>query len=124
MCSVPCRAPPGPAVGTLADPAQPPLRHPWPNAATARPPTPLLIGVRLLARHPGRAVLSAVRARRALAVTRTVGAAPGQVVTALCAARLPPAALGVAVGTPAGRVVPARAHPRGPAGRALRAGPA
>ncbi|MFK0120170.1 FtsX-like permease family protein [Streptomyces sp. NPDC090994] len=210
-------------VDSLADPAQPPVRHPRLNAVTAYLPTSLLIGVRLLARRPGRAVLTtvgagvtsvmvtalltlhavpdveieyglshpgglrdivtvrtvtgvtyvlvalsvlntvflgwstAVRARRALTVTRTLGATPGQVVTALCTAQLLPAALGVAVGTPAGLVLynlfsrvvivppgswlllaasavlltagvltalPAWAHTRGPAGRALHAGPA
>jgi len=45
---------------------------------------------------------TAVQARRALTITRTLGATPGQVVTALCAAQLLPAVPGAAVGTPAG----------------------
>jgi len=45
---------------------------------------------------------TAVQARRALTITRTLGATPGQVVTALCAAQLLPAVPGAAVGIPAG----------------------
>ncbi|MEV5756942.1 hypothetical protein AB0L61_09260 [Streptomyces tendae] len=40
---------------------------------------------------------TAVQARRALAVTRTLGATPGQVVAALCTAQLLPAVGGIAV---------------------------
>lgn len=45
---------------------------------------------------------TAVQARRALAVTRTLGATPGQVVAALCTAQLLPAVGGIAVGIPMG----------------------
>ncbi|MGP2438125.1 FtsX-like permease family protein [Streptomyces sp. JW3] len=158
-------------VDTLVDPAHPLVHRPRLNAVTAHLPTSLLVGVRLLARRPGRAALTAVgtgatgvmvtalltlhsipdvkvsygvsnpgglrdivtvqtvtgvtyvlmalsvlntvflgwsaavRARRALAVTRTLGATPGQVVTALCTAQILPAGLGVAVGTPVGLVL-------------------
>ncbi|MDF4251365.1 FtsX-like permease family protein [Streptomyces sp. WMMB303] len=151
-------------VDTLADPAHPAAYRPGLTALTACLPTPLLIGVRLLARRPGRAVLSAVgtaattvmvtavltfqvsieadtargastvqeirnavtdqvmlgvtvalvalsalntvfvswsaavQARRALAVTRTLGATPGQVVAALCFAQLLPAVGAIVVG--------------------------
>lgn len=158
-------------VGNLSDPAHLTTYRPRPAAMTvmtAYLPTPLLIGVRLIARRPGRAVLSAVgtaattvmvtavltfqvsleadtaqgtstfeeirnavtgqvmlgvtvalvalsvlntlfvswstavRARRALAVTRTLGATPGQVVAALCTAQLLPAVGAIAVGIPIG----------------------
>ncbi|MEV5988790.1 FtsX-like permease family protein [Streptomyces sp. NPDC052051] len=42
----------------LADPAHLLTHHPHLNAMTAHLPTPLLLGVRLLARRPGRAVLA------------------------------------------------------------------
>jgi putative ABC transport system permease protein len=45
---------------------------------------------------------TAVHARRALTITRTLGATPGQVVAALCVAQLLPAVAGVAAGIPAG----------------------
>jgi putative ABC transport system permease protein len=45
---------------------------------------------------------TAVQARRALTITRTLGATPGQVVAALCVAQLLPAVAGVAAGIPAG----------------------
>ncbi|MFF3504399.1 FtsX-like permease family protein [Streptomyces sp. NPDC003247] len=45
---------------------------------------------------------SAVQARRALSVARTLGATPGQVVAALCCAQLLPAVPAVAAGVPAG----------------------
>jgi putative ABC transport system permease protein len=45
---------------------------------------------------------SAVQARHALAVTRTLGATPGQVVTALCTAQLLPAVPAVLAGIPGG----------------------
>ncbi|MEU9357035.1 FtsX-like permease family protein [Streptomyces sp. NPDC048301] len=156
------------AVEALADPARRPTHHPRVTAVTAFLPTSLLIGVRLLARGPGRAVpaavgtaattvmvtavltfhaspessgdyiqtnlmaarqimtgrvllgvtlaltalsvlntvvlgwSAAVRARRALAVTRTLGATPGQVVGALCVAQLLPALPAVAVAVPTG----------------------
>ncbi|GAA2662936.1 hypothetical protein GCM10010400_22670 [Streptomyces aculeolatus] len=155
-------------VDTLADPAHPTAYRPRLTAMTAHLPTPLLIGVRLIARRPGRAVLSAVgtaattvmvtavltfqvsleadtargasaveeirnavtghvmlgatvalvalsvlntvfvgwsaavQARRALAVTRTLGATPGQVIAALCTAQLLPAVGAIAVGIPLG----------------------
>ncbi|MQY13853.1 hypothetical protein SRB5_40090 [Streptomyces sp. RB5] len=155
-------------VHALADPAHLLTHHPRLNAVTAYLPTSLLLGVRLLARRPGRAVLAgagaaataamitallawytalaaapdalrfgplevrtdrtgqtllavtltlvalstlntvllgwstAVQARRALTISRTLGATPGQVVTALCVAQLLPAVPGVAVGMPAG----------------------
>ncbi|MFI8947300.1 FtsX-like permease family protein [Streptomyces sp. NPDC053750] len=155
-------------VDALADPAHLIARRPRLTAMTAHLPTALLIGVRLIARRPGRAVLSAVgtaattvmvtaaltfrvsleaetaqgtstfedirnavtgqvmlgvtvalvalsvlntvlvswstavQARRALAVTRTLGATPGQVVAALCTAQLLPAVGGIAVGIPTG----------------------
>lgn len=166
----------GPAVRTartstvraLADPAHLLTHHPHLNAVTAYLPTPLLLGVRLLARRPGRAALAAtgtaattvmvtalltfhaelrdrpdfqrfgpvdvradttgrvllavtlalvvlstlntvllgwsaaVQARRSLTVARTLGATPGQVVTALCVAQLLPAVPGVALGVPTG----------------------
>lgn len=166
----------GPAVRTarsstaqaLADPAHMLTHHPHLNAVTAHLPTSLLLGIRLLARRPGRAVLAsagtaattlmvtamltfhaeldaapafrrfgpievrtdqtgrvllavtlalvalstlntvllgwstAVQARRALTITRTLGATPGQVVSALCVAQLLPAVPGVAAGVPAG----------------------
>lgn len=201
----------------LADPAYTPTRHPHLNALTARLPTPLLLGVRLLARRPGRAVLGAagtaattvmvtavlafhtdlrtapdfrrfgpievrsdqtgkvllavtlvlvalsalntvllgwgcaVQARHSLTVARTLGAGPGQVVSALCVAQLLPAVPAVAAGVPVGLLLywffgsqvtppggwllgagcgilltvaaltalPAWAHTRGPAARAL-----
>ncbi|MFE7708844.1 FtsX-like permease family protein [Streptomyces sp. NPDC057486] len=155
-------------VDTLTDPAHLTAYRPRLTAMTAYLPTPLLIGVRLIARRPGRAVLSAVgtvattvmvtavltfqvslevdtaqgtstvqeirnavtgqvmlgvtvalvalsvlntvfvswsaavQARRALAVTRTLGATPGQVVAALCIAQLLPAVGAIAVGIPIG----------------------
>lgn len=155
-------------VSALADPAHMLTHHPHLNAVTAYLPTSLLLGVRLLARRPGRAVLAsagtaattlmvtailtwhteldaapdyrrfgpievrsdqtgqvllavtlalvalstlntvllgwstAVQARRALTIARTLGATPGQVVTALCTAQLLPAVPGVAAGIPAG----------------------
>ncbi|MEU8639745.1 ABC transporter permease [Amycolatopsis sp. NPDC048633] len=199
--------------------AEPVTRRARLTAVTAYLPTSLLVGVRLLARRPGRAALtalgtaaisvtvsallafrmtvahgtstgltdpamavinarigqvalavtfalvalstlntlfvgwsSAVQARRALAVTRTLGATPGQVVTALCTAQLLPAVLAVLAGIPGGiglygflnpkfvappaswqllaalgvllavgvlTALPAWAHTRRPAGRAL-----
>lgn len=155
-------------VHTLADPAHMLTHHPRLNAMTAYLPTSLLLGIRLLARRPGRAVLAsagtaattvmvtamltfhadldtvhasdrfgpgevrtdqtgqvllavtvalmalstlntvllgwstAVQARRALSIARTLGATPGQVVAALCVAQLLPAVPGVAVGMPVG----------------------
>lgn len=155
-------------VDTLADPAHLTAYRPRLMAMTAYLPTPLLIGVRLIARRPGRAALSAVgtaattvmvtavltfqvsleadtaqgtstvqeirnavtgqvmlgvtvalvalsvlntvfvswstavRARRALAVTRTLGATPGQVIAALCTAQLLPAVGAITVGIPIG----------------------
>ncbi len=155
-------------VQTLADPAHTLTRHPRLNAVTAYLPTSLLLGVRLLARRPGRAALAAagtaattimvtalltfhaeldatpafkrfgpievrtdqtgqvllavtfalvalstlntvllswgtaVQARRALTITRTLGATPGQVVAAHCVTQLLPAVPGVAAGIPAG----------------------
>ncbi|GHH87608.1 hypothetical protein GCM10018793_64010 [Streptomyces sulfonofaciens] len=155
-------------VDALADPAHLLTHHPHLNAVTAHLPTSLLLGVRLLARRPGRAALAcagtgattilvtallawhteldatpafkrfgplevrtdqaghvllavtlamvalstlntvllgrstAVQARRALTVARTLGATPGQVVRALCFAQLLPAVPGVAAGVPAG----------------------
>jgi putative ABC transport system permease protein len=158
-------------VQALADPAHLLTRHPRLNAVTAYLPTSLLLGIRLLARRSGRAVLAsagtaattlmvtalltfhadldarpafkrfgsidvrtdrtgqvllavtialvalstlntvllgwstAVQARRALTITRTLGATPGQVVTALCVAQLLPAVPGVAAGIPTGLVL-------------------
>ncbi|MER6089684.1 FtsX-like permease family protein [Streptomyces bluensis] len=46
-------------VNALTDPAQLPTRRPCLNAATAYLPTSLLLGIRLLARRPGRGVLAA-----------------------------------------------------------------
>ncbi|MEV1006193.1 FtsX-like permease family protein [Streptomyces sp. NPDC049881] len=155
-------------VDALADPAHLITYRPRLTAMTAYLPTPPLIGVRLIARRPGRAVLSAVgtaattvmvtalltyrvslkaeaaqgtstfeeirnaltgqvmlgvtvailalsvlntvyvswstavQARRALAVARTLGATPGQVIVALCTAQLLPAIGGIAVGVPIG----------------------
>ncbi|MGI5157915.1 FtsX-like permease family protein [Microbispora sp. CA-102843] len=220
-------------VHTLADPAHMLTPHPRLTAMTAYLPTSLLVGVRLLARRPGRAALTAVgtaatsimvtvvltfhaspyastdsgssnlmaipvdaargqvmrnmvtgqvllgvtlalmalsvlntvflgwstamQARRALAITRTLGATPGQVVTALCTAQLLPAVPALGAGIPAGlgmywlfsgttvtppgawlltavlttllaigalTALPAWAHARSPAGRALNAEPA
>ncbi|GIH46777.1 putative ABC transport system permease protein [Microbispora rosea] len=162
------RAARGSTVQTLADPAHTLTRHPRLNAVTAYLPTSLLLGVRLLARRPGRAVLAsagtaattvmvtalltfhaeldatpavrrfgplevrtdqtgqvllavtfalvalstlntvllswgtAVQARRALTITRTLGATPGQIVAAHCVTQLLPAAPGVAAGIPVG----------------------
>ncbi|MFD5470806.1 FtsX-like permease family protein [Streptomyces sp. NPDC127105] len=45
---------------------------------------------------------TAVQARRALTIARTLGATPGQVASALCVAQLLPAVPGVAAGVPAG----------------------
>ncbi|MCQ4043060.1 ABC transporter permease [Streptantibioticus rubrisoli] len=155
-------------VQTLADPAHMLTYHPRLTALTAYLPTSLLVGVRLLARRPGRAALTsvgtaatslmvtavltfraapgtgpasgastplevrniqtgqvllavtlalvalsalntvflgwsaAVQARRALTIVRTLGATPGQVVTALCVAQLLPAVPGLVTGIPAG----------------------
>ncbi|MBQ1119915.1 FtsX-like permease family protein [Streptomyces sp. B15] len=155
-------------VATLADPAHPTVYRPRLAAMTAYMPTPLLIGVRLIARRPGRAALSAlgtaattvmvtalltfqvwleadtaqgmstveeirnamtgqvmlgvtvalvalsvlntvflswsaaVQARHTLAVTRTLGATPGQATAALCIAQLLPAVGAIAVGIPLG----------------------
>jgi putative ABC transport system permease protein len=209
-------------VRTLADPAHVLTHHPHLNLVTAYLPTSLLLGIRLLARRPGRATLAsagtaattimvtalltwhtdldavpsfqrfgpievrtdqtgqvllavtlalvalstlntvllgwgtAVQARRALTITRTLGATPGQVVSALCVAQLLAAVPGVAAGIPAGlalywlfgtqvtppgswlltatlvillavgalTALPAWAHTRSPAGRALNAEPA
>ncbi|MEV4298061.1 FtsX-like permease family protein [Microbispora rosea] len=162
------RAARGSTVQTLADPAHTLTRHPRLNAVTAYLPTALLLGVRLLARRPGRAVLAsvgtaattvmvtavltfhaeldatpavrrfgplevrtdqtgqvllavtfalvalstlntvllswgtAVQARRALTITRTLGATPGQIVAAHCVTQLLPAVPGVAAGIPVG----------------------
>ncbi|MEV4326197.1 FtsX-like permease family protein [Microbispora rosea] len=162
------RAARGSTVQTLADPAHTLTRRPRLNAVTAYLPTSLLLGVRLLARRPGRAVLAsagtaattvmvtalltfhaeldatpavrrfgplevrtdqtgqvllavtfalvalstlntvllswgtAVQARRALTITRTLGATPGQIVAAHCVTQLLPAAPGVAAGIPVG----------------------
>ncbi|MFD6414582.1 FtsX-like permease family protein, partial [Nocardia asteroides] len=158
-------------VHSLADSAHLSTHHPRLNAMTAYLPTALLLGIRLLARRPGRAALTAigtatttllitavlafhaapdtstayapdnplaarnlvtsqalhgvtlvlvalsalntiflgwstaVQARRALAITRTLGATPRQVVTALCAAQLLPALPGLVVGMPSGLLV-------------------
>ncbi|MFB6775222.1 ABC transporter permease [Streptomyces sp. NPDC056337] len=158
-------------VHSLADSAHLSTHHPRLNAMTAYLPTALLVGIRLLARRPGRAFLTAigtattsllitavlafhaapdtstayapdnplaarnlvtsqalhgvtlvlvalsalntiflgwstaVQARRALAITRTLGATPRQVVTALCAAQLLPALPGLVVGMPSGLLV-------------------
>ncbi|MGQ4379939.1 FtsX-like permease family protein [Streptomyces sp. SAS_267] len=166
----------GPAVRTvrtstvqaLADPAYLLTHHARLNVMTAYLPTSLLLGIWLLARRPGRAVLAsagtaattvmvtatltfhadldtvhasdrfgpgamrtdqtgqvllavtvalvalstlntvllgwstAVQARRALFIARTLGATPGQVVAALCVAQLLPAVPGVAAGMPVG----------------------
>ncbi|MCR6487469.1 FtsX-like permease family protein [Amycolatopsis sp. OK19-0408] len=156
-------------VHTLADPARLFTHQPRLTALTAYLPTSFLIGVRLLARRPGRAALTvlgiatisvtiaallayrtalatdkgtgltapamaavnartdqvllgitlalaalsalntvflgwstAIQARRALAVTRTLGATPGQVVLALCTAQLVPAVPALLLGMPAG----------------------
>ncbi|MFD7817496.1 FtsX-like permease family protein [Streptomyces sp. NPDC059785] len=149
-------------VQALVDPAHLLTYHPRLTALTAYLPTSLLLGVRLLARRPGRAALTsvgtaatcvmvtavltfhadpaysrisedrdvltdrtllgvtlalaalstlntvflgwrtAVQARRALTITRTLGATPGQVVTALCVAQLLSAVPGVVLGIPAG----------------------
>ncbi|MER5753659.1 FtsX-like permease family protein [Streptomyces sp. NPDC002088] len=208
-------------VHALADPAHPLTHRPRLNAMTAYLPTSLLLGVRLLARRPGRAALAsagtaattimvtavltwhtelnaapdfvrfgpievrtdqtgqvllavtlalgalstlntallgwstAVQARRALTITRALGATPGQVVSALCVAQLLSAVPGLAAGIPAGlclywlfgdtvtppaswllttalviltavgalTALPAWAHTRHPAGRALNTEP-
>jgi len=155
-------------IHALADPAHPFTHHPHLNALTAYLPTPLLLGIRLLARRPGRAVLAAVgtsattimvsamlawhadlnaaaaslrfgpievrndqtgrvllavtlalvalstlntallgwsaavQARRALTISRALGATPGQVISALCIVRLLADVPAVAVGIPAG----------------------
>lgn len=155
----------------LGTPAHPLTHRPRLNTMTAYLPPALLLGVRLLARRPGRAALAAtgtavttlmvtamltwhteldtapasqrfgplevrtdqtgqvllavtlalvalstlntvllgwstaVRSRRALTVARTLGATPGQVVTALCVAQLLPAVPAVATGIPAGLVL-------------------
>ncbi|PJM95281.1 ABC transporter permease [Streptomyces sp. CB01373] len=155
-------------VHALADPAHMLTHHPRLNAVTAYLPTSFLLGIRLLARRPGRAALAsaalaattimvtalltwrteldaapdfkrfgpievrsdqtgqvllavtlamvalstlntvllgwstAVQARRALTIARTLGATPGQIVSALCVAQLLPAVPGVAAGVPAG----------------------
>ena len=54
-------------VGALADSARPPKRRAWLTAISARLPVPLLLGLRLAARRPRRAVLSAA----SIAVTVT-----------------------------------------------------
>ncbi|QRP50238.1 hypothetical protein I6J71_22615 [Amycolatopsis sp. FDAARGOS 1241] len=163
------RAARGSTVDALADP----VHHPRLTGLTAYLPTSLLVGVRLLARRPGRAVLTAigtatigvtvaallayratpgpdspaltavhgradqvlvgvtlalvalsgvnsvfvgwstaVQARRALAVTRTLGATPGQVVIALCTAQLLPVLPAVVVGMPAGTGLYSFFHPK------------
>ncbi|MBX9391613.1 FtsX-like permease family protein [Streptomonospora nanhaiensis] len=157
----------GTAAG-LAETARLRTRRSRLTALTAYLPTPLLLGVRLMARRPGRAVLSAVgmaatgvmvsalltfrsawgtvelppamaavnnrtaevllgvtvavvalsalntvilgwsgavQARRALGISRTLGATPGQVVAALCTAHLLPAVPALVVGLPAGIVL-------------------
>nr|WP_225956454.1 FtsX-like permease family protein [Amycolatopsis lexingtonensis] len=163
-------------VRTLAEPAHPVTRRRRLTAVTAYLPTPLLVGVRLLARRPGRAALTAigtaaisvtaaallafavddtgtrltdpamaavnarsgqvalgvifalgalsalntvfvgwsgaVQARRALAVTRALGATPGQVVTALCTTQLVPAVPAVLAGIPGGLAVYGFVNPR------------
>ncbi|QFG24486.1 ABC transporter permease [Actinomadura sp. WMMB 499] len=48
---------------------------------------------------------AAVQARRALAITRTLGATPGQVVAAICTAQLLPAVPALVAGAPAGIVL-------------------
>jgi putative ABC transport system permease protein len=45
---------------------------------------------------------TAVQARRALTITRTLGATPGQIVAAHCVTQLLPAVPGVAAGVPVG----------------------
>ncbi|MER6138676.1 ABC transporter ATP-binding protein [Streptomyces sparsogenes] len=135
-------------VHALADPAHMLTHHPRLNAATAYLPTSLLLGIRLLARRPGRAVLTFAGAA---ATTLMVTA-----VLTFHAEQLLPAVPGVAAGVPAGlglywlfgaqvmppgswlltaalviplavgalTALPAWAHTRSPAGRALDAEPA
>jgi putative ABC transport system permease protein len=54
-------------VSALASTARPPRRRPWLIAVSARLPVPLLLGLRLVARRPRRALLSAA----SIAVTST-----------------------------------------------------
>ncbi|MEU1901523.1 FtsX-like permease family protein [Nocardiopsis dassonvillei] len=154
-------------VRALAEPGRRVVHRPWLGAVTACLPVPLLVGVRLLARRPGRGVLTAVgvgatsvvvtgllalrteaagglvvelaavdartgqvllgvtvamvvlsalntvflgwsgavQARRALGVTRVLGATPGQVVAALCTAQVVAAVPAVVVGVGVGIVL-------------------
>jgi putative ABC transport system permease protein len=59
-------------IRALNDPARPPRRRPWVIAASARLPVPMLLALRLVARRPRRAALSA--ASLAIAVTMVVAA--------------------------------------------------
>jgi putative ABC transport system permease protein len=59
-------------VRALNDPAQPPRRRPWLIALSARLPVPWLLALRLVARRPRRAALTA--ASLAIAVTMLVAA--------------------------------------------------
>ncbi|KAB8180625.1 FtsX-like permease family protein [Microbispora catharanthi] len=152
-------------VSALADEARPPRRRAWLIAVSARLPVPMLLGLRLTARRPRRAVLSALSvaitvtgivtilandsylarhfshdvddpridrinqlmamitimlvvlatinmiavtwatkldARRSSALSRALGATPGQVSAGLSAAQLLPALPGAVVGIPVG----------------------
>ncbi|MBV9604721.1 MAG: ABC transporter permease [Solirubrobacterales bacterium] len=55
-------------IRALADPAHPPRRRPWLIALSARLPVPLLFGLRLLARRPRRAALTAASLTIAVAM--------------------------------------------------------
>jgi putative ABC transport system permease protein len=158
-------------VTALADSAHQPKRRPWLNGLSAFLPTPLLLGLRLIARRPGRAVLhtwsiaimliaatavllihaqpvrsyglgspdlgnvqaeqgrhvllavtialaalaavniititwtTALEARPAMAVARTLGATPGQITAGLSTAQLLPTVPGVVIGIPLGILV-------------------
>jgi putative ABC transport system permease protein len=59
-------------IRALGDAAHPPQRHPWLIAISARLPVPVLLGMRLVARRPRRAVL--ISASLIIAVTMVVTA--------------------------------------------------
>ncbi|GAA4060424.1 ABC transporter permease [Actinomadura miaoliensis] len=157
-------------VSALADAAHRPRHRAWLNRLSALLPTPLLLGLRLIARRPGRAVLhgcnmmttliavtalllvyaqpvkgypgspmateaqvaqerhvllavtaamialavvntititwtTALEARPAMAVARTLGATPGQITAGLSAAQLLPTLPGVVSGIPLGVIL-------------------
>ncbi len=98
-------------ISALNDPAHPPRRRARLIALSARLPVPLLFAVRLIARRPRRAVLTAasltiavamIDAQRPTALSRALGATPWQISAGLTAAQLIPDLIAACLGIPAG----------------------